>query len=309
MGRGAGGGAGGGPGGGPRGGQGEGPAFGARPAASSPGQSSSGDSGPERVGLGWSGWPAVWWFVLGLTVLRVVVLLAGPMPLVEDEAWYWEWSRRLEWSYATKGPGVAWLIALSTWAFGDAAWAIRLPAALSSAVATLCVAGLARATLGDRRAMLPAAIVLQAMPFPHSLGLVMTIDGPLLACWAAAAWAGWYAISGHGRWSWLWLGVALGVGVLFKYTVLLLPLGMLAFAVVRRPHVRVRTVWALLAVPPFALGLLPIVAWNAQHDWVSFRHLLGHLGLPGGDAPVRVGEGEGGRTARSGRSSTSGINS
>ena len=34
-----------------------------------------------------------------------------PYNLVEDEAFYWEWSRRLEWSYYSKGPGVAWSIA------------------------------------------------------------------------------------------------------------------------------------------------------------------------------------------------------
>ena len=65
---------------------------------------------------------------------------------------------------------------------------------------------------------------------------------------------------------------------------------MLLFVLVRGRHMHARFRWSWLAVPPFLLGLAPIVLWNAQHDWVSVRHLLGHLGLPGGDAPVRTAD-------------------
>jgi len=55
----------------------------------------------------------------------------SPYELVADEAQYWEWSRHLEWSYHSKGPGIAWLVALATRTLGNAEWAIRVPAALS----------------------------------------------------------------------------------------------------------------------------------------------------------------------------------
>jgi len=48
-----------------------------------------------------------------------------------DEAQYWEWSQHLDWSYYSKGPLVAWLIALSERLFGHSAWAVRLPAWLA----------------------------------------------------------------------------------------------------------------------------------------------------------------------------------
>src|SRR5216117_2040444 len=33
----------------------------------------------------------------------------------------------------------------------------------------------------------------------------------------------------------------------------------------------------------FAIGLAPVIIWNAQHGWATVHHLLGHLGLGGGD--------------------------
>ncbi|MFZ4647236.1 MAG: hypothetical protein ACOYNP_15905, partial [Gemmataceae bacterium] len=51
---------------------------------------------------------------LGATVFRIIYLLwFCPYDLAQDEAHYWDWSRNLDWSYYSKGPLVAWLIALS----------------------------------------------------------------------------------------------------------------------------------------------------------------------------------------------------
>ena len=142
----------------------------------------------------WQAWRWVFIFIAIVSAVRVLTLWLSPMPLVEDEAWYWEWSRRLEWSYATKGPGIAWLIRASTEVFGVREFAVRFPAVVASAIGTVCVAGLARHVMGSRCVMLPAAVVFVSMPMLHGLGMIMTIDGPLLAAWAAAAWAGWAAL-------------------------------------------------------------------------------------------------------------------
>jgi len=115
-----------------------------------------------------------------------------PLLLAGDEAQYWDWSRRLELSYYSKGPGVAWIIAASTWAFGVSEWAVRLPAAVASFVATLALARLAaRLTGGDERVGFVAAVLYQAAPVFYATSQFMTIDAPYFACWIAAAAAGW----------------------------------------------------------------------------------------------------------------------
>src|ERR1043165_5062595 len=83
-----------------------------------------------------SGWAPVLLFVAVVTLARIAYLVwLSPYNLIEDEAHYWEWSRRLGWSYYSKGPGVAWAIWLAT-RWSQAEWAVRLPAAVSAGLAT-----------------------------------------------------------------------------------------------------------------------------------------------------------------------------
>src|SRR5205823_852170 len=64
-----------------------------------------------------------------------------PLELAPDEAHYWDWSRKLDWNYYSKGPLVAWLIRgscellgpLSVRLTGDLAAAVRFPAAVCHA--------------------------------------------------------------------------------------------------------------------------------------------------------------------------------
>ena len=52
--------------------------------------------------------------IVGSALLRLLYLACNcPLDLSPDEAHYWDWSRHLDWSYYSKGPGVAWLIRLS----------------------------------------------------------------------------------------------------------------------------------------------------------------------------------------------------
>lgn len=245
---------------------------------------------------------AVILLVLAVTLARLVYLaLWCPYTLVEDEAHYWEWSRRLEWSYYSKGPGVAWAIAASTWTFRQLGLAVnelavRLPSVLAGAVLMLAVAALAREATRERRAgLLAAACVLLAPVFQFG-ALLMTIDIPYAACWALAALAGWRALRGGSRWAWVGLGAALGAGFLFKYTILLLVPGLLGYGLLMAKRGQLHLapnwrVWLLAGSAAAALGLAPVFIWNSEHGWPTFRHLLGHLGMAGGDVHVPAGKG------------------
>lgn len=246
--------------------------------------------GTSRRWAPWAGGRGlVLWFVALMTLIRIVYLVwVCPYTLVEDEAHYWEWSRRLAWSYYSKGPGVAWVIAWSTSIFGHVEWAVRLPAVIASAIGSLAVADAAVRVSGDRRSGFVAAVLYQCVPPFLVVSLLMTIDGPLLACWAMACAAGVRAVQdGRGRWLVL-AGAAVGLGFVFKYTIILAGLGLLV-ALLGRGRFAGR--YWLGAGAAVLLGLLPVAIWNAQHDWVTVRHLLGHLGLPGGDLPPTQGTG------------------
>ncbi len=232
-------------------------------------------------------WRSILLLVLAATLLRLLyIALFSPYALIEDEAHYWEWSRNLDWSYYSKGPGVALAIRASTALLGETAFAVRLPAVLASLIVTLAIAALAVETTGDKRAGFFAAACVLLAPIFQMSAILMTIDGPYVAAWALAAWAAWRALTQRSAAAWPALAAALAVGFLFKYTIILLPPGILLFALLNKTSLKLHKKWRLWATAAAAialLGLLPIVIWNAQNDWATFKHLLGHLAMPGGD--------------------------
>src|SRR5829696_8336631 len=106
--------------------------------------------------------------ILGWVALNLVYLgWFCPLDLSPDEAHYWHWSRHLDWSYYSKGPLVAWLIRGSCELFGTSAFAVRLPAVLTSAALLAGVFVLARDALRDGRAALRTVAVAMTLPPVH----------------------------------------------------------------------------------------------------------------------------------------------
>ncbi len=232
----------------------------------------------------------VWALIIALLAVRVVWQLVSPYTLIEDEAHYWEWSRHLAWSYYSKGPGVAWVIWASTQALGSTEFAVRLPAAIATALGTVAVVRTTRVLFEDRRLAFISAVLYNGIPGFAVAAMLMTIDAPYIACWA---WASHFALvamlRGRQR-AWLGFGAMVAIGFLFKYTILLLiPSVLFALWVTRNKRARVSGVWISLGLLVALVGLIPVGIWNAQHDWVTVRHLLGHLGVAGGDTANSAG--------------------
>ena len=68
------------------------------------------------------------WLFLGFAVtLHLWFIASGRLDLAPDEAHYRTWSKRLDWSYYSKGQMVAYLIALSTRSRFSSATSTGLP--------------------------------------------------------------------------------------------------------------------------------------------------------------------------------------
>jgi dolichol-phosphate mannosyltransferase len=199
--------------------------------------------------------------------LRLVYL--GQLELTPQEAYYWNFARHLDIGYLDHPPLVAWLIAASTALGGGEFW-VRLPAVASSLVAIYFVVRLAR-DVGGASLAARSALLATLLPFFFGIGAMMTPDAPLTAAWAAALYFLYRALLRDEHRAWLGAGAAIGAGMLAKYTMILVPLAVLAFMIV---DARARR--ALLSPGPWAGALLalalfsPVVLWNVQHDWASF---------------------------------------
>ena len=217
-----------------------------------------------------------------------------PIDLSGDEAHYWDWSRRLDISYYSKGPLVAWLIRASCAVFGDVMWAVRLPALILAAGTTLLTYWLARRMFDSDRVALGAVALTHLVPMFVAGSLLMTIDPPFYFCWAAATCLAVKAIFDRSAWAWPAVGAVIGIGFLAKYAALLWFVGLAIYLLLaRRKFFRISgesesadrsssATGFFTALGVAMLFTIPVIFWNARNGWVSLGHVAKQTGATGG---------------------------
>jgi MYXO-CTERM domain-containing protein len=230
--------------------------------------------------------------VVGFLAARLVLaLLIGPGI---DESYTLAIARTLSLSYFDHPPLHQWIAHFAALALGEG-WATRLPFILLFAATGWIYYRLTFDLFAARAAMV-ALFALNVTPFFFaSAGSWVVPDGPLLFGLALAAWAAarlFFAGQNDRSTVWrLWLlaGFGLGVAGLSKYSAALSAAGLVAFVVLapRQRH------WlghpAPFAAAALALAMtMPVIVWNAEHDWVSLA-FQSSRGSPGGDLkPLQV---------------------
>lgn len=239
----------------------------------------------------WTRHAAAWALgaIAAFSLLQLGFLTVGcDWDLCGDEAEYWTWSRRLDWSYFARGPLIALVIRLGTELAGPASLrltgslmpAVRLPSVVLSAVVAWGLYRLAGETCRSRRVGLVAVLLLPAIPLFRVGGLLMTCDTPLLACWVwAAVWSYRGASRGDTR-SWLAAAGLVALGVTAKYTMLAFPASVGLYLLLdpsRRRELRRPGFWSLAL--GCLLGMAPVVYWNVRHGWVAADQMSDRLGF------------------------------
>lgn len=237
------------------------------------------------------GWRLALVITVGAGLLRLV--LGGTTPLFPDETYYWEWSRHLATGYFDHPPVIAWLVKAGTVIAGNTPLGVRLGPIVAGIAAGICIAAAARRLAGNAAAIV-AAMVFAAMPLSAAGLILATPDAPLFAAAAALVYCVLRALEHVAasapatRW-WCAGGVALGVAVASKYTAVLLPLGICA-GLLATPALRahLRSVGPYVATAVALVVFLPVILWNADHEWASFAFQLQHgLAAVGGSVVRR----------------------
>ncbi|PZR72402.1 MAG: hypothetical protein DLM73_13445 [Chthoniobacterales bacterium] len=224
---------------------------------------------------------AVWFFILGLTAIRLTLL--GTTDLSFDEAHYWMWSDRLAPAYFSKGPGVAFAIRASTALFGATEFGVRFWSPILGAANSLLIYYFTRRLFSEKAAFW-AVVALNATPLFNVGNLLMTIDPLSIFFWATAMYAFWLALERSPKFSWFWpaTGLLVGLGFLCKYTnALELVSIVLVVALVPRYRREFKRPGLYFLLGAFAVCLLPPIIWNAQHAWATVSHLQSRGNLDG----------------------------
>ena len=208
--------------------------------------------------------------IAAMTGLRIVY--ASMLELRTDEAYYWTWSKESALSFLDHPPGIAWLIRFGTAIFGDTNLGVRFGGIVGMLVTQLLLADIVRRVTHDARAIVFALLMPEAALY---YGLLMSKVAPDVAVIPVSVAMFWSLVrltqTGDGRW-WLAAGLFAGLSLLSKFTAIMFLPAVIAFVLVPEWRWRwLRSPYPYLAVLITIAVFSPVLIWNVQHDWASFR--------------------------------------
>lgn len=218
---------------------------------------------------------AIGGWLLGGFLVRAIV--ATYLPTGFDEAYYYTYSLNLHWSYFDHPLLVGLTTGFGPWLTGAVLLlTIRLGALLLYTGSQVFLGLTARRLFGEAVALWTIALSSLIPIFAIGLGTLTLPDAPLLFFWSACTYVAACEFFPPARTyrptaRLTLVSLLVGLACLGKYHGFVLGFGLVCFCLLSPPHRRVWTSpWTLLGFVAFAIALLPILLWNANHDWASF---------------------------------------
>lgn len=214
------------------------------------------------------------WYLFGSLLIGYTLLLRliymGSVELLQEEAYYWNYSQHLAPGYLDHPPMVALLIHFGTLLFGNTELGVRFGSFVCWFITALYTYRLTQ-TIFNRDTAFRAIILVAVLPIFFGVALIITPDAPLIACWSGALYYLYRALVQEQRQSWYLAGIWLGLGLTSKYTIAFLGPAIVIFMLLdaksRKWFIKPQPyLAALLAFAIFS----PVIWWNYQHDWASF---------------------------------------
>ncbi|UYL10623.1 glycosyltransferase family 39 protein [Bdellovibrio sp. SKB1291214] len=202
------------------------------------------------------------------------LILAALIPLSADEAYYWVWSHRLQLSYFDHPPMVAWLFYIGHF-LEPLMHAVRWPAVILGHAAIWFGIQLLKKYINLEQVRTWVYLVL----FSPLLGfgsLIVTPDLPVIFFWIFSLYCFDLVLERKDLKSYALLGIALGLGFCAKYHIVLFVPCLVAYVLIEKKWnlINWRHVPATLAAG--LIFCLPVIFWNYQNDFASFRFQIEH---------------------------------
>ncbi|MDZ4367233.1 MAG: glycosyltransferase family 39 protein [Afipia sp.] len=230
--------------------------------------------------------------VIAIAVLVTLqVVYAVTADLRTDEAYYWTLSKEYVLSYLDHPPMIAWVVRFGTAIFGDTNFGARFGGLAAMWIALALLADIVWRLTRDRRFFLLAVLMPLAAP---EYGLFVSRILPDVALIPFSLAMVWSLVrlteSDDGRW-WLAAGLFGGLALLSKYTAIFFAPAILAFVLVPPWRTRwLRSPYPWIAVVIALLVFSPVLIWNWQHDWASFKFQFIRAGADHGVSARTVGD-------------------
>lgn len=203
------------------------------------------------------------------TGIKVLFIFSG-YDLFTEEAQYWLWSRYPDWSYYSKPPMIAW-VNYATNFLGHHDSVIRFTALAFGMASLFMMYRLTMLLFGEVQVALLSSVLLSVTPFFILASTFFTTDSLLLFFWIVTGFHFIRAIQSEAMKNWAWAGFFFGLGCLSKYSMLFFLLALLPVGMIRNGKRHLTGILTFLFIG--AIMCTPVVIWNYQHDWVTFRHV------------------------------------
>lgn len=209
-------------------------------------------------------------FILLLRVCAVFFF-----PIMPQDAYYYLYSQHLDLSYFDHPPLIAYFLRIFTFVFGPTLFALR---ATAFCITSFTLAGfymLSKKILSPGQAW-PALLILFSTFLITDSSLLATPDVPLLFFWIFSLICIYNAIIEDRRSYWALSGLMMGLAFDSKYTAIFLWVGLILFLLLVKQYRKY--LWSghiLLAILLFLVTISPVIIWNIQHDFASFRFQTG----------------------------------
>lgn len=224
-------------------------------------------------------------------LVTLQVVYAATADLRTDEAYYWTFSRENVLSYLDHPPMIAWVVRFGTAIFGDTNFGARFGGLLAMWIAVALLGDIVWRVTRDRGAVVLAVLMPLVAPEYGLFASRILPDVALIPFSLAMVWSlVRLTQSNDSRW-WLAAGLFGGLALLSKYTAVFFTPAILAFLLV--PPWRMR--WLSSPYPWIAMVIAllvfsPVLIWNWQHDWASFKFQFIRAGADHGISARTVGD-------------------
>lgn len=206
----------------------------------------------------------VLWLLLNLTS----ALFTG---LAHDEAYYWMYSRNLEWGYFDHPPATALLIKIGTWFF-QSELGIRIVNIFTLTAAIILLWSMCKKY--GRDLLLFIVLICGTIVF-HVYGFIIVPDAPLIASAAIYFWILEKFLNNSRRYI-IPLSIAVALMLYSKYHGILI----LVFTILALPELLKKKDFWLVALGSLIL-VLPHILWQISHNYPTLQyHLLSRIKKP-----------------------------
>jgi len=219
---------------------------------------------------------AFWIISLVIIIAKVLLLFRPEIDLFTEEAQYWLWSRNLAWHYYSKPPLVSYLNFISTSIFGINEFGVRFNPIIFGLGTSWVIYRFGSYLYGEKVGFW-ASLILQAMPFWWLISTFHTTDTSLTFFWSLMIYQLYRGIKENKTKWWVLAGFSAAFGLMAK-AVMLLAFPFLFIFLLQEGTIKLKWKKMIIFYLITSIGFLPVLVWNFQNDFSTFRHLAALAG-------------------------------